>query len=102
MWVCTDSNRNVIGLNENSMSGNSGWQQLDNCLLTLEMDIFDQHDCPLYKLDGDVVLRRTQEERQADWPEQPQPVNAAARIAELEAQVEQMRETINALLGDNV
>lgn len=97
MWVCTDSNRNVIGLNENNMNGNTGWQELEPCLLTLEMDIFDQHDTPLYKLDGETVQRRSEEERREEWPEVPEIMNQAARIAELEAQVEEMRAIITEL-----
>lgn len=73
MWLYVDYLSRVLCANPNDMTGNTGWEQAE---VPEDFDIdllYDSHGAALYKLiDGELVTR-TEEERQADWPE-PEPI----------------------------
>ena len=83
IWVYTDQDR-ITGLNNNDMGGNDGWQQA-NVDLDINAQLFDEKGAALYKLLNGQKILRTEQERMADWPPDPEPSEAdqlaeAARI----------------------
>lgn len=71
-WVYTDDRGCIMGVNNNNMTGNTGWQQADAVALTVNDILTDDHGAALYKLEGGEAVERTQEEREADWPDDPE------------------------------
>lgn len=93
MYAFVDNGR-VFGLNDNNMTGNSGWQQV-NTVLTPEDQLTDDHGAALYKVVNGTVQERTQEEREADWPPDPTPVpSLAERITFVEDCLLEMSEEV--------
>lgn len=88
MWVYTDEQDRVLGCCENSMAGNSGWTEAD-VKLTVESQLADERGAALYRLVIGELVTRTEEERMADWPEEPGP-----------SEQEQMVEAAMILLGE--
>ena len=73
MWLYIDYSGRVLGANPNDMIGNTGWEQAE---VPDDFDIdmiYDNHGAALYKLMDGELVPRSEEERQADWPE-PEPV----------------------------
>lgn len=62
----------VLALNARDMSGNSGWQQV-NTTLTPDDRLTDEHGAALYKVVNGTTQERTQQEREADWQQEPEP-----------------------------
>lgn len=73
MWLYTDYAGRVLGANSNDMTGNTGWEQ-DEVPEDFDINmLYDEHGAALYKLVDGELATRSEEERQADWPE-PEPV----------------------------
>ena len=84
MWVYTDEQSRVLACGPNNMAGNSGWQEAD-VPLTVDSTLMDDHGAALYLLRGGELITRTEQERMADWPPDPEPsedeqIIEAARI----------------------
>lgn len=74
MFGYVDDQGRLLGLNEADMSGNSGWMPVAT-VLTVSDPLTDDHGAALYKVVNGTVQERSQQEREADWPEPtpPQP-----------------------------
>lgn len=79
IWVYTDQDR-IMGLNNNNMAGNDGWQQAE-IELDINAQLFDEKGAALYKLVNGQKVLRTEEERAADWQPDPEP-SEEAQLAE--------------------
>lgn len=74
MWLYVDNERRVLGANLHDMDGNTGWE-LAEVPEDFDIDlIWDDHGAALYKIVDGQLITRTEDERQADWPE-PEPVH---------------------------
>ena len=73
MFACVDNEGRVLAMNAGDMTGNSGWQQV-NTTLTPADRLTDDHGAALYKVVNGTTQERTQQEREADWPPDPEPV----------------------------
>lgn len=64
----------ITSLCNDDMSGNSGWNLSTVQALGLDMDsnLYDDHGACLYRLENGAAALRTEEERRADWPEEPE------------------------------
>lgn len=96
--VCADEAGRITSLCYDDLTGNTGWTRTTVETLGLDMDdaLNDEHGACLYKLVGGHAVERTIEERMADWPPEPDPVQTPEeKIAELE-------EALRALLGGDV
>lgn len=85
MWICVDGEGRVLGVNEDDMSGCTGWTFVPGVSLQPDAEIEDPRGAALYKLVDGTFVRRTAQERMADWPEEETVVSPTQRIAELEA-----------------
>lgn len=84
----------LLALNENDMTGNSGWEPVATALKP-EDRLTDEHGAALYKIVGGSVQERTQEEREADWPPEPTPQpTLAERITFVEDCLMEMSEEV--------
>ena len=88
MWVYLDEQDRVCSVNAGNMAGNSGWTEAD-VKLTVESQLADERGAALYRLVSGELVARTEEERMADWPEEPGP-----------SEQEQMVEAAMILLGE--
>lgn len=81
MWLYIDYAGRVLGANPNDMTGNTGWEQAE---VPEDFDInqlYDDRGAALYKLVGGELVTRSEDERQADWPEPvPVPVDPARQL----------------------
>ena len=88
MWVYLDEQDRVCSVNAGNMAGNSGWTEAD-VALTVDSDLTDEKGAALYRLIGGELVTRSEDERRADWPEDPGPSDQ-----------EQMVEAAMILLGE--
>ena len=87
MFAFVDNGR-VFALNANDMSGNSGWQEV-NTTLTPADQLTDDHGAALYKVVNGTTQERTQQEREADWPEPtPTPPTIDDKLEALESKID--------------
>lgn len=98
LWLYTDDDGRLQGMNPNDMSGNTGWQEaVDASLLgddPMSKPVTDERGIALYRVAQGVVMARTQEEMDADYiPSDPQPT-PDERMAALEAQNEMLTECL--------
>lgn len=93
MFAFVDDGR-VLALNSGDMTGNTGWQQV-NTTLTPNDRLTDDHGAALYKVVNGTTQERTQQEREADWPPEPEPVpTLAERITFVEDCLLEMSEEV--------
>ena len=93
MFAFVDDGR-VLALNSRDMTGNSGWQQV-NTTLTQDDRLTDDHGAALYKVVNGTTQERSQQEREADWPPDPEPVpTLAERITFVEDCLMEMSEEV--------
>ena len=93
MFAFVDDGR-VLALNAGDMTGNSGWQQVSTDL-TPDDRLKDDHGAALYKVVNGTTQERTQQEREADWPPEPEPVpTLAERITFVEDCLMEMSEEV--------
>ena len=73
--VCTDEEMRITSLCNDDMTGNTGWQRVYKSTLGLDSDdeLFDNHGASLYCLVNGKAEKRSEEERRADWQEEPEP-----------------------------
>ena len=85
-WVYLDDRDCIMAVNPNDMTGNTGWQQADDVGLTVDDQLTDDHGAALYKLVKGKAVERSEEERKADWPDDPpaEPTTTE-RLDEIEA-----------------
>jgi len=96
MYAYVDDGR-IFALNENDMSGNTGWEEIETGL-TVNDPLTDNHGAALYKVVNGASVERTQEEREADWPEpEPRVPTIPERVTTLEETNEMMQSTIDYL-----
>lgn len=87
-WLYVDSEHRILGLNDNDMTGNSDWQEVETTL-TVDSPMTDEKGAALYKLSSGKVKERTEAERRRDWPVDPEPVPSdRERIETLEDRAE--------------
>ena len=85
---CIDAEARITSLCPNDMSGNSDWYLSTVQALGLDMDseLYDDHGACLYRLENGAAVLRTEEERRADWPEEPEePPTMEERMDAVEA-----------------
>ena len=88
-WIYTDDRGCIMGINNNDMTGNTGWQQEDKVTLTVDDRLTDEKGAALYKLVKGKAVERTEEERMADWPEEPEPTpSMPEQIAAIQASID--------------
>ena len=93
MYAYVDAGR-IFALNENDMSGNTGWEEIETNL-TVNDPLTDDHGAALYKVVDGASVERTQEEREADWPTPEPPVpTIPERVSTLEVENEMLTECI--------
>lgn len=83
--VCTDAENRITSLCVDDLSGCSDWQRTTVEALGLGMDaeLWDDHGAALYRLENGVAVPRSEAERQADWPEEPDNLNEPTEESEL-------------------
>lgn len=79
--ICVDGQKRIVGMNVYDLTGNTGWMLLpENLTGRTEQEIFDriteEHGVPLYKVEDNAMVCRTDEEIAADIPDEPAPVEA--------------------------
>lgn len=85
--VCTDAENRITSLSPYDMTGNTDWHctTVDALGLAMDSELWDDHGACLYKVEDDVAVLRSEEERRADWPEEPDTAQSQEeRIAALE------------------
>lgn len=88
LWLCTDEDGRLLGLNPHDMTGNTGWQEAvdasvldDDPMLT---SLTDARGIACYKVSEGVVYTRMAEEMNADYTEPEEMKTENERIAKLE------------------
>lgn len=104
MWYYINEKNHICGRNANDMSGNSGWIENSNVIVSLN----DENGAPLYEFAEGKIIKRTQTEIESNSPEQltlTEPT-LEERIASVEAVVKgtpsygELLEAVNILLGE--
>lgn len=94
-WVYLDERDCIMAVNPNDMTGNTGWQQADDVGLAVDDRLTDDHGAALYKLVNGEAVERSQQEREADWPDDPEPTpSVPEQIAALQEQNDMLTECI--------
>lgn len=98
LWLYTDDDGRLLGMNPNDMTGNTGWQEaVDASLLgddPMSKPITDARGIAIFSVADGIVAARTQEEIDADYnPPEPQPT-PDERMTTLEKQSEMLTECI--------
>lgn len=73
MWLYIDSRGMILAASPNDMEGNTGWEHVD---LPDDIDIdnlMDEHGAAMYMLIDGELVKRSEAERMADWPEEAAP-----------------------------
>lgn len=70
IWAYTDHRDCIVALNTSNMGGNSGWQKTTKLGIDPAADLTDDHGAALYRLVDGVAVKRSEAERQEDWPEE--------------------------------
>lgn len=63
-------------IEQNDLTGNTDWIRVElneETALLLTDHLLDDHGAPMYKWVDGVVIERTEEERRAEWPPDPEP-----------------------------
>lgn len=64
---CLDEEKRIISICADDLSGCSDWHRGDIDLTPAD-DLTDDHGAALYKIDNGEIVKRTLEDRMADWP----------------------------------
>lgn len=77
-YIYADERNLVTGMNRKDMSGNSGWMEMpENLTSKTEQELFDgladANGIPLYKVEGEAIVPRTEDEIAADMAAIPPP-----------------------------
>lgn len=82
---CVGADARITSLCPYNMAGNSDWYKSTVEALGLGMDaeLWDDHGACLYRLENGVAVPRSEAERQADWPEEPDNLNEPTEESEL-------------------
>lgn len=70
--VLTDEQHRILSVCRDDLSGCSDWVLADIDLTPMD-DLTDDHGAALYCLENGIVRVRSEEERRADWPVEPDP-----------------------------
>lgn len=95
MFANIDNRDRVVAINENDMSGNTGWVKINNAV---EEPITEEHGVPLYKLENNKAVARTTSEINQDISE-IEPERSTDPLDEIRYDIEMNAEAI-AELGE--
>ena len=80
MWGHLIENK-IDAVNPNNKDGCTGWQEIPDGL-TVNSPLTDEKGAFLYKLVDGAIVERSQEEREADWPPEPEPPTTLEDVVE--------------------
>lgn len=87
-WIYSDSQGRIMATNANDMTGNTGWSETEQ---DVPDPIMDSRGIALYKLVDVQIVARSQQEIDADVPEEPEPKPSdSQRIDALEQELAEM------------
>lgn len=105
MYVYVDDKSRITAYNPNDMSGNTGWEQVQE---TIGDPITEEHGVPIYKYRSGHVVSRTAAEIEADIPAPTPPdvpeieqlrQQVAAQQAQLDEQADALIELADIIAG---
>ncbi|MBN1776626.1 MAG: hypothetical protein JW811_00740 [Clostridiales bacterium] len=95
-WFYTDERGRVLAANQNDMSGNSGWVQVE---ASAPDPLTNADGVPLYRIDEGAIVSRSGEEIAADTLEpDPQQRPLEERVEVVEETTEAIATAVNQLL----
>ena len=82
---CVDADGRITSLCPHDMAGNSDWytSTVETLGLGMDAELWDDHGAAMYRLEDGVAVPRSEAERQADWPEEPDNLNEPTEESEL-------------------
>ena len=91
IWLLSDDAGRVLAINENDMTGNSGWRGTTEEALGLSAvdELRDDRGAALYELHDGAAAPRSDADRQADWTEDTvsDASDLSARVASAESMI---------------